>query len=137
MAHVDAHYEYREGESAYPVFRPTLEQFRNFPRFLAWIERHEPRFRELGVCKVSDPPPGDPSPHARARSRAVANRSKTRVEVAAIGAGVDVLSSGGDERASEEPRADSAASTPTFLRAPLSPPALPRPRSSPLLAGRV
>jgi hypothetical protein len=33
-----------------PVYRPTLEEFSNFTAFL---EKIEPEFREVGLCKAS------------------------------------------------------------------------------------
>jgi hypothetical protein len=35
-----------------PVFRPTLEEFANFSKF---IERIEPRCRDIGCCKIIPP----------------------------------------------------------------------------------
>jgi hypothetical protein len=40
-----------------PVFRPTLDEFKNFSRYINYIDRH---IGEYGICKVRPPtpPPG-------------------------------------------------------------------------------
>jgi len=41
-----------EGLSDIAVFRPTLAEFRSFPRFVRWLQ-HNPEFQRVGLAKVS------------------------------------------------------------------------------------
>ncbi|KAA0146154.1 hypothetical protein FNF29_08215 [Cafeteria roenbergensis] len=45
-----------EGFGEVPEYRPTLDEFRGFSRFVRWLQ-HQPEYRRTGLAKVV-PPPG-------------------------------------------------------------------------------